>query len=152
MLLFQRYRNYSDQCTNHTGVILTQVGVSRTQCSAGIKNTWVLLDTCETNSVSNNTVLVTDIVVCKQHERIIVSTNGGLISFDKKSALKLLPMKVHFNKNSMANILSFKEVADIPGVRITTDTKQGRAMKVSLGKVRTLKYKECGSGLYFYDT
>ena len=133
-------------------MILTQVGVSRTQCSAGIKNTWVLLDTCETNSVSNNTVLVTDIVVCKQHERIIVSTNGGLISFDKKSALKLLPMKVHFNKNSMANILSFKEVADILGVRITPDTKQERLVIVYLGNGRTFRFKDCKSGIYFYDT
>ena len=93
-----------------------------TQSSTGIKDTWVLLDTCATNSVSNNTALVKDIVACKQHEILKVSTNGGLIRFDKKSTLKILPMKVHLNKNSMANILSFKEVADIPGVRITTDT------------------------------
>ena len=108
--------------SNQTGAILTQVGVSMTQRSAGIKDTWVLLDTCATNSVSNNTDLVKDIVACKQHERLTVSTNGGLISFDKKSNLKLLPMKVHFNKNSMATILSFKEAVYIPGVRITTDT------------------------------
>ena len=81
-----------------------------TQRSAGIKDTWVILDTCATNSVSNNTALVKDIVSCKQRERLTVSTNGGLISFDKNSTLKLLPMKVHFNKNSMAAILSFKEV------------------------------------------
>ena len=128
------------------------MGVALTQYSAGIKNTWVLLDMCATNSVSNNTALVTDIDACKQHERLTVSTDGGLISFDKKSTLKLLPMKVHFNKNSMATILSFTEVADIPGVRITTDTKQERAMTVSLGNGRTLKFKECESGLYFYDT
>ena len=52
----------------------------------------------------------------------------------------------------MATILSFKEMADIPGVRITTDKKQERAMTVSLGNGRTLKFKECESGLYFYDT
>ena len=107
---------------------------------------------CATNSVSNNTYLVTYILACKQHERLTVSMNGGLISFDKKSTLKLLPMKVHFNKNSMATILSFKEVADIPGVRITTDTKQEIAMTVSLGNGKTFKFKECESGLYFYDT
>ena len=95
-----------------------------TQRSARIKNTWVLLDTCATNIVSNNTALVTDIVACKQHERLTVSTNGGLISFDKKSTLKILPMKVHFNRDSMATILSSKEVEDIPGLRITTDTEK----------------------------
>ena len=101
-----------------------------TQRSAGIKDIWVLLDTCATNSVSNNTSLVKYIVAFKQHERLKFSKNVGLISFDKKSTLKLLPMKVHFNKKSMADILSFKEVADIPGVRITTDTEKERAMTV----------------------
>ena len=148
----QRFGHYSDQCPNQTGAILTQLGVALIQGSARIKNTLVLLDMCATNSVSNNTALMTDIVTCKQHERLTVSTNRGLISFDKNSNLKRLPMKVHFNKNSMATILSFKEVADIPGVRITTDTKQERAMTVYLGNVRTLKFKECESGLYFYDT
>ena len=122
------------------------------KCSAEIKDTWVLLDTCATNSISNNTALVKDIVACKQHERLTVSTNGGLISFDKKSTLKLLPMKVHFKKNFMATILYFKEVADIMGVRITTDTEKERAMILSLGNGRTLKFKECESGIYFHDT
>ena len=122
------------------------------KCSAEIKDTWVLLDTCATNSVLNNTALMKDIVACKQHERLTVSTNRGLINFDKKSTLKLLPIKVHFNKNSMDNILSFKEVTDIPGVRITTDTEKERAMELSLGNGRTLKFKECESGLYFHDT
>ena len=148
----QRHGHYSDQCQNQAGVILTQIGVKLKQRSTRIKNMWVLLDTCATNSVSNNTALVTDIVAFKQHKRLTVSTNGGLSSFDKKSTLKLLPMKVHFIINFMATILSFKEVADIPGTRITTDMKQERAMTVSLGNGRTLKLKECKSGLYFYDT
>ena len=120
----QRHGYYSDQCPNQTNTILTQVGVALTQRSSGIKNTWVLLGTCATNSVSNNTAPVTDIVACKQHEILTVSTNGGLISFYKNSTLKLLPMKVHFNKDSIATIISFKEVADILGVKITTDMKQ----------------------------
>ena len=128
------------------------MGVSLVQSSADIKNTWVLLDTCATNSVSNNTTLVTDIVACKKYERLTVSTNGGLISFDKKSTLKLLPMKVHFNQNYMATILSFKELVDILGVIIATDTKQERAMTVSLGNGKTFKFKECKSRLYFHDT
>ena len=76
------------------------------------------------HDTEKNTNNVEDIFACKKHERLTVSTNGGLISFDKKSTLKLLPMKVHFDKDSMATILSFKEVADIPGVRITTDTEK----------------------------
>ena len=51
----------------------------------------------------------------------------------------------------MAAILSFKEVADIPGVRIATDTKQERATTVSLGNGKTLKFKEYKYGIYLYD-
>ena len=61
-----------------------------------------------------------------------MSTNGGLNSFDKKSTLKLFPMTVHCNKNSMAPILSFKEVIDIPGVKIATDKNQEGAVTVTL--------------------
>ena len=60
-------------------------------------------------------------------------------------------MKVHLNQNSIAAILSFKEVDDIPGVIIATDTKQERAMAVSLRNGKTLKFKECKSGLYFME-
>ena len=62
----QRYGHYSDQCPNQTGAILTHMGVALTQRIAGIKNTWALLEMCATNSVSNNTDLVTNIVACKQ--------------------------------------------------------------------------------------
>ena len=41
-------------------------------------------------------------------------------------------MNVHFNQNPMAKILSFKEVADIPGLRITMYKNQERAMTVIL--------------------
>ena len=53
-------------------------------------------------------------------------------SFDKKATLKLFPMTVHLNQNSMATIVSFKEVVDIPGVRITMNKNKERAMKVNL--------------------
>ena len=108
------------------------MGAILTQRSESIKHTWVLLNTFYTNRVSNNKDLVKEIRACKNHKKLTVSTNGGLNSLDKKVTLKLFPMNVHFNQNSMSNILSFKEVADIPGVRITTETNQERAMTVTL--------------------
>ena len=54
----QRNGHYSDQCPNQTGTNLTQVVVILTNICEAIKNTWVLLDTCSTNSVSNSTKLV----------------------------------------------------------------------------------------------
>ena len=43
-------------------------------------------------------------------------------------------------------------MADIPGVRITMDTNAERAMTVTLQNRMFFKFKECDSGLYFYDT
>ena len=61
-------------------------------------------------------------------------------------------MRVHFNKKYVATILSYKEVVHIQGGRITTDTKQERAMTVYIVNGRTIKSKDCEAGLYFYDT
>ena len=61
-------------------------------------------------------------------------------------------MTVHFNQNSMATILSFKEVVDIPGVRIATDTNQERAMTDIPQNGKFFRFKECKYRLYYYDT
>ena len=61
-------------------------------------------------------------------------------------------MNMHFNQRSMATILQFKEVADIPGVRITTDTDQERTMTVTIQNGKLFKLKECKSGIYYQDT
>ena len=53
------------------------------------------------------------------------------MSFNQKAKLKLLPMSIYYNKDSMANILAFADVASIPGVRITMDTDKERAMNVA---------------------
>ena len=104
-ILHEKVRCYSchqnghnlDQFPNQTGMNLEQVGVTITHCCADIKNTWVLLETTSTNSVSNNMDLVKEIIPCKNHEKITVPTNGGQNSFDKKATLKTFPMTVHFN-------------------------------------------------------
>ena len=46
-------------------------------------------------------------------------------------------MTVHFNKNSMATILSFKGVVYTPYARITMDKNQERAMTVTIQKVQS---------------
>ena len=43
-------------------------------------------------------------------------------------------------------------MANIPGVRITTDRNQEPAMTVTLQNGKFFKFKEYKSGLYFYDT
>ena len=144
--------HFAGQCPRQNGVNLAQIGVMLAQKHNEIKNSWVLLDTCSTNSVSNDTSMVTNIVNCDKKNVLTLATNGGHKTFLKQADLKLFPMKVHFNKNSMATILSFKQVADLPGVIITTDTSKERSMIVTLKDGTVFKFKECASGLYYFDT
>ena len=104
----QRNGHYLDQCPDQTGMNLAQVGVILTQFCLAIKHIWVLLDTCSTNSASNNTDLVKEIRTCKDHEKLTVSKNGGINGFDTNSTLIFFSMSVHSNQNSIATILSFK--------------------------------------------
>ena len=84
---YQQNVHYSDQCPNQNGTKLAHEGVILTQLCAYIKHAWVILDTCSTNIVSNNTDLVKEIRTCKNHEKLTVLTNRGLKGFDKKSTL-----------------------------------------------------------------
>ena len=51
-----------------------------------------------------------------------MSTNGRNKTFKKKGVLKLLPIPVHFEEDSLATVLSLKDVANIKGVHVTMDT------------------------------
>ena len=85
---YHKNGHYSDQYPNQTGTKLARAGVILTQSCADIKHAWVLLDTCSTNIVSNNTDLVKEIRTCKNHKKITVLRNRGLKGFDKNSTLK----------------------------------------------------------------
>jgi len=133
-----------------------RIGVSNLQVSFGfaqkdkdiIPASWILLDTCSTVSIGNDSALIGSIEDCSEMDSLKV-TNGGSKSFNQKAKLKLLPMSIYYNEDSMANILAFADVAFIPGVKITMDTKKERAMNV-LGLV--INFIECSQGLYFFDT
>ena len=59
------------------GVNILQTGLSLAQNSKKFESSWVLLDKFSTHSVSNNKMLVRDIVDCTNAEFLTVSTNGG---------------------------------------------------------------------------
>ena len=59
-------------------------------------------------------------------------TNGGHLSFNQMGDLLQLPMKVHINESSMANILPFAEVANIAGVHIKMDMSKGKLINVHI--------------------
>ena len=70
---------------------------------------WLLLDTCSKDSIDSNAELVPDIQDCTHDNNLTVITNGGSQTFDKIASLKIFPLYIHLNYDSMANILASKE-------------------------------------------
>ena len=53
----------------------------------------------------------------------LLTDENGSIQFNYTAALYLFPyLLVHFNLNSMANILSLNNIENLPGVHITVNT------------------------------
>ena len=80
-----------------------------------------------------------------------ILTNGGFLKYKEVADCKLLPLKALFNEDSLVNVLSFKQVSEIPGAKITTDTSKEDAFTVHLKDGKEMKFK-CSEGLYYYDT
>ena len=78
-----------------------------------IPASWILLDTGSTVDVSNNRDHVFDLQPCSMENSLHILTNGGSIDFIQDAELKLLPVRVHFNLNSMATILSLATVNEL---------------------------------------
>ena len=94
--------------------------------------TWIPLDSCSTDTVFKNPDLVANIRTGTADEELKMLTNGGSVTYKEVPDCKLLPLEVHFNKDSLANILSFKQVSELPGVKITTDTSKEDTLTVYL--------------------
>jgi len=130
----------------HIRYILTHDGTP-----ADIPTPWILLDTCSTVSVSNTHKLVTNIRQCKSDEVLTAITSGGSQIYTQIAELIMFPIDVHFKKDSMATILSFKDVFSIPGFRIMMDTYKEKAFLAHLNNDEIFKFRECSNGLYYYD-
>ena len=65
--------------------------------------------------------------------------------------MNLLPIPVHFEEDSLATVLSLKDVANIKGFYVTMDNRAEQSILVYLGDVKVLKFLECNLGLYFCD-
>ena len=130
----------------HVGILCAQ-GKNFT-----IPSSWILLDTCSTCDVANNPALVNDIRTCSPEERLTAFTNGGQQVYNLSANLNFLPIRVHFKKSSMANILSLKTVSEIPGARLHLDTDTSSDITLTLDDGRVIIFKQFQNGLYFYDT
>ena len=120
--------------------------------SAVINRNWILLDTCSTTSVCCNENLEKDVRRCEKHEVLTILTNGGKQVYDQLAVMKEFSLQVHFKNDSLANIISLRELANIPGVSIMMDTSKERAIVVKMGPYKEFKFLECPDGLYHYDT
>ena len=95
--------------------------------------------------------MIVNVCDCTSDETLMVYTNGGSKNFTKMAPFKLLPMEVHFNPESMANILPIKDVASIPVLNISMYSRKERAIIVEY-KNQIIKFQEFCDVLYYYDT
>ena len=147
------YANNCDEDEVGGGAQFLMCRYSFTQAPVKIQPTWHLIDTCSTSSTSNNPELVENIRDCPPGEEMTAHTNGGPSRFVQTATLKLLPLSVYFNENSLATILAFSEVASLPGINITMNSNKERAILVHMmDSKKVLKFKECSSGLYYYNS
>ena len=151
--------HFADKCPNARNVQALQVGISLTQtnnCESTsntfISRSWILLDTCSTNSVVSNPNLVSNIRQCNENETLRINTNGGTKVYNQIGDLNLLPLRVHVNETSLANILSLKDVANVSGAKVTMDTSQSRSIQVLLKNNTSITFLEAHNGLYYMDT
>ena len=144
------YGHYKNQCPKARDVVLAQFVLSQHELTS-INPNWILLDTCSTVSVYCNEHLVHNLKPCQPHQELDIITNGGSETFTSMATANIVPITVHFNPRSLANILSLGDVANIPGARLTMDTEVERAILLHVnGDI--IKFHECKDGLYFYDT
>ena len=68
-----------------------------------------------TNSTCNDAMYVINITQCFIADEITTLTNGGPRVFQKQADLKLFPMKVYFNQESLGTVISYHEVKNLPG-------------------------------------
>ena len=62
--------------------------------------------------------------------------------------LLFLPMTVHMNESSMANILSFTEVSNIAGVHVKIDTSKGKVINFHMQDRWIIYFRACSEGLF----
>ena len=72
-------------------------------------NRVVLIDSGSTISSVRNPALIKDVLAC---EHTSSRTNGGQMTYDKEGDLKLLPLVVLYNANSLANLVALLHVCD----------------------------------------
>ena len=102
---------------------MVQLGRCLAQGISGgaLNNNWILLYSCSTIIFTKKNSIVSKVTVIPSEEHLRVDSNWGHMDYTMRGILDILPINTYVNYNSMANILSLKEVAD--SFRVTMDTK-----------------------------
>ena len=150
---YNKHRHYASNCPDQAN----RIGVSNFQCGyvlsqikdekGLIPHDWILLGTCSTDNVINNLQLVENITSCEKDEKLKIYVNGGDLTYDEKALFKYLPLNVHFNPLSIANVLSLKQVDNMPGFHLEMNNKNGLGITLIKDGVK-LKFMHSHNDLY----
>ena len=147
--------HYADHCPNASGnrqgTNLIQYGYNFTQGDSGIPREWLLLDTCSTDNVFNNCRFLKDIVACDVNDDLEMQSNGGSMTYGLKSTMKLFPLEVAYNENSVGNVISFFHLIQVPGMVITLDNRVNYGFNVTY-QGKYYQFLPFENGLYYFDT
>ena len=147
-----KYGHYANQCPDREGYQGVQYGVmlSQSESKDGLHLDGMLLDSGATDSGVHDLSLVKNVRTLPRSEHFTVKTNGGSMVYTKDAELKIFPMRVYVNEDSTANILSMKDLEDVPGLYITYDSRIKRGFLVHYeDKVYT--FEQSKEGLYFLE-
>ena len=145
--------HYASNCpetSTRVGISSLQVGymlAQSTEQNGLIPSNWILLDTCSTDNVLNDISLVNNIRGCYEDKELTVHTNGGKLSFAEIGDFKYLPLRVYYNSESIANVLSLKAVSEMNGYHIEMNTK----IEPTIGLIKDgwrLTFRHNNAGLY----
>ena len=106
-----------------------------------IPNEWLLLDSGSTISSIRNKDLMFDVQPLEKPLRVY--SNGGHLDYGYDGSLRLMPLRVYFDRKCMANILSLSEVAS--KFRVTMDTSVGSSICVHINDDKVVATL-CGGG------
>ena len=95
----------------------------------------ILLDSCATDSCTNNLDMINDLKTCTSDNTLHLETNGGMKSFDQRGIGTVLEVPIYYNKDSISTILAIKDILNIPGARIIFDLDVEIAMNVFIGEI-----------------
>ena len=130
----------------NTAVRTTNTGSSFTQNSGrAIDPNWILLDTCSTDHVFCNKKLLSN--VHNSDNELKLLTNAGISKYNKVGFCNMFNIEVHYNPNSIANVISYDKLSKCPEVKIYTDSSISHNFIVKLNSGATqYVFKPCEDG------